>query len=145
MKPMSSRSPASRIALWAAVFALLLKSAVPAFAAMAAQMQGVAVAEVCPVYGVSLVPAHAEHAHHHHLGHEHGGKSDDHKAHELAAHGDHCALTALATLAGPDPIAWVVAPPGLSRATALPHRSEPAPDACALWVARMKHGPPVFA
>jgi len=149
MKRMSSRSRASRLALWAAVFTLLLKAAVPAFAAMAAQMQGVPVAEVCPVYGVSLVAAHAapdEHAHHHHHhGHEHGGKSEDHKAHELAAHGDHCALTALATLAGPDPIDWVVAPPGHSRVAVLPRRSEPAPDACALWVARMKHGPPVFA
>jgi hypothetical protein len=148
MKPMSSRSRASRFALWAAVFALLLKAAVPAFAAMAAQRQGVPVAEVCPVYGVSLVPAHAaqaEHAHHHHHGHEHGGKTEDHKAHELAAHGDHCALTALATLAGPDPVDWGVAPPGHSTIAALPPRSEPAPDACALWVARMKHGPPAFA
>lgn len=146
---MSSRSWPSRFALWAAVFALLLKGAVPMFAAAAAHLQGVPVAEVCPVYGVSLASAHQphgshdEHAHHHHA-HDHR-QGEDHKGHELAAHGDHCALTALASLAGPDDVEWAVAP-AMHAVSAIPlHAADSVPDACARWVARLKHGPPTIA
>ena len=163
---MSPRSWPSRFALWAAVFALLLKGAVPMLAATAAQLQGVPVAEVCPVYGVSLASAHGaphaeaangghtdgEHAHHQHAHHSHhhhdpaaGTGHEDHKGHELASHGDHCALTALASLAGPDEVDWAIAPAVHVVASIEVHRTEPVPDACALWVARLKHGPPVTA
>src|SRR5207245_4398580 len=100
MPPMSRRTWSSRLALWAAVCALVLKTAMPMFAAGAAQMRGVPVAEVCTVYGVAppgVSPG--EHAHHHHG--EHAG-DHDHSSHAAAAHSsDHCALTALAALAVP--------------------------------------------
>jgi len=146
---MISRSWPSRFALWAAVCALLLKGAVPMFAATAAHLQGVPVADVCTVYGVSLASAkaqqgsHDEHAHHHHAP-DHG-KTEDHSGHKLAAHGDHCALTALASLAGPDDVDWAIAPVRHVVTTVRVHRTESAPDACALWVARLKHGPPAHA
>ncbi|RQP22562.1 hypothetical protein [Piscinibacter terrae] len=149
---MSSRSWSSRFALWAAVFALLLKAGVPMAAAMAASLQGVATAEVCPVYGVALPGPADGHAHHHHH-HDHGvhasndgsGPKEDHSRHELAAHGDHCALTALAAFAGPDDVAVSVAPAARFTAALPPRHTESVPDACALWVARMKHGPPASA
>ena len=142
---MSRRSWLSRFALWAAVGALLLKAAVPLLAAGAAQMRGVPVAEVCTVYGVALPAAshkpHAHHAQHHaeHSGHEDRGSHSD-ESHS----GDHCALTALAALALPDIATTTVA----QAATAVADRP-PAPwtalhDACALWVARLKHGPPAL-
>ena len=156
---MLSRSWPSRFALWAAVFALLLKAGVPLFAATAAGLQGVPVAEICPVYGVSLAAAqghhgddaggvHAEHAAHHHAhhaGHHQGHGGDEHKSHELAAHGDHCALTALAAAAAPDDVDWFVAPLSHAVATVTESSTNRVPDACALWVARLKHGPPAAA
>lgn len=152
MATMSSRSWPSRFALWAAVFALLLKGAVPMFAATAAQLQGVPVAEVCPVYGVALAAAqvshgsHDEHAHHQHAHHHEHGGGQDHQGHQMAAHGDHCALTGLASLAGPDDdVAWAIAPATQAVAAVQVHATHPVPDACGLWVARLKHGPPAFA
>lgn len=146
---MSSRSWSSRLALWAVAFALLLKAGVPMAAAMAASLQGVSVPEVCPVYGVALPVPADEHAHHHHHGahasHDGGGPKEDHSRHELAAHGDHCALTALAAFAAPDDVAIGVVPMARFSVVALRPHAEPVPDACALWVARMKHGPPFLA
>lgn len=125
---------------------LVLKAAVPMFAAGAAQMRGAPVAEVCTVYGVTLPgPSNngrderAGHAHHHteHSGHE------DHSEYSAGAHpGDHCALTALATLAVPD-----MAMPAVTPAHAVAFQL-PSPtcagfrDASAAWFARLKHGPP---
>jgi hypothetical protein len=128
-------------------FALLLKAGVPMAAATAASLQGVPVAEVCPVYGVALPGPAGEHAHHHHHHHgqEAGGPKEDHSKHELAAHGDHCALTALAAFAGPDDVAVGIAPAGRFTAVLPAGHTESVPDACALWVARMKHGPPASA
>ena len=145
---MSAKPWTSRVALWAAVCVLLLKAAVPMLASAAAALQGVSVAEVCTVYGVAIPDPHAahgahagEHAHHHH------GQGHDHSGHALAAHaGDHCALTALAALAAPDaPVTDVPAPAPavLHVAQAVCQRS--APDDCALWAARLKHGPPLSA
>jgi len=150
----SSRSWSSRLALWAVAFALLLKAGVPMAAAMAASLRGVSVPEVCPVYGVALPAPADEHAHHHHHHHHHdhgatasndGGPKEDHSKHELAAHGDHCALTALAAFAAPDDVSINVVP--AARFTVVERRRETGsvPDACALWVARMKHGPPASA
>ena len=100
---MSAKSVSSRFALWAAVFALLLKAAVPMLAATAAHLRNVSVADVCPVYGVALPkPGSRDHQagdldHAGHAGHT------DHSSHEVGAHaGDHCALTALGACAAPD-------------------------------------------
>jgi hypothetical protein len=133
------------MALWVAVCALLLKAAVPMLASTAAQSRGVAVAEVCSVYGVSVAAgAHAA-VQVHHLGAEAGG-SHDPASPDLATHaGDHCALTALAALAPPDVAPSVVQPathecvvPSAQR-FAMPH------DACADWVAQRKQGPPTLS
>jgi hypothetical protein len=142
---MSRRSLTSRLALWAAICALALKAAVPLFAVAAAQAQGVAVAELCSVYGVALPVSSATaqaHAHHHggHAGH------DDHGPHSPAHAGDHCALTALATMAVPD-VAPLRAPsPAASICKhATTSASATIRDACAAWAARLEHGPPSLA
>ena len=143
---MHCRSWSSRLALWAAVCALLLKAAVPMFAAGAAQMRGVSVAEVCTVYGVALPGAsHHEHAGHAHQHAEHSGH-DGHGSHSAAAHkGGACALTALAALAVPDTTA-LAAVPAHSSVSGVPSESRTAfRDACATWVARLKQGPPGVA
>jgi hypothetical protein len=122
------------------------RAAVPLFAAGAAQMRGVPIAEVCPVYGVAMPAApgtvHAEHAHHHgeHSGHE------DHGSHSTAVHtGDHCALTALAVVAAPEAPTQAIS---TSNAVIPEHHTEHGVafcDRCAIWVARLKHGPPNLA
>ena len=130
---MNFRHASPRWALWAFAAALLLKSAMPWLASASAQMQGKTLVEVCTVYGVSLVSVGD-------AGHE---PAPDHPS----DHGsEHCALSALTALAQVDPPALAMAP--LLRRAASPPRAHPssqAPDACATWVARLKHGPPVFA
>ena len=100
----------------------------PWLASASAQLQGKTLVEVCTVYGVSLVPVDGEH---------HDAPAGDHA-------NDHCALTALSSFAGFDsaPAAMIMN----ARAVSLAPRAHPspqAPDACASWVARLKHGPPV--
>jgi hypothetical protein len=144
---MSLCSRSSRVALWAAVCALVLKAAVPMLAAGAAQMRGVPVAEVCTVYGVALPSAsQAGHAHHPH--HHHGAQADheDHSKHSATAHsGDHCALTVLAALAVPDIVPPTVAPGHAVAAVRVADRSVVFRDASAAWAARLQHGPPSLA
>jgi hypothetical protein len=141
---MSAKSLSSRVALWVAVCALLLKAAVPMLASAAAGLQDKSVAQICTVYGVavpSAQDAHAGHAHaHHHDGHEHD-------SHTLASHsGDHCALTALAALAMPDAPGGALPPPHQTLAASVATNPEPAaPDDCARWAARLKRGPPALA
>ena len=217
---MSRLSRSSHIALWAAIFSLLLKAAVPLLAATAAELRGVPVASVCAIYGVAMPalggggggaahgahvghiehtgsaestphaehggdvaqaahaehsaqvehPAHADpqerpaHAPHgsgaadaqpaapaHAALHAHAGPADPASHPGDPTHADdkhgasHCALTALAALAVPDPAIAVVprvrddAPAhALNRAVAF-H------DASAAWIARLKHGPPAAA
>ena len=131
---MSTRSLRSRCALWAAVGLLLLKAAVPMLASAAASLQDRPVADICSVYGVALAaPAGDAQPLH---------ESDSHPS---ASHaGDHCALSALAVLAGvdtPTPV-W----PAATRAGAAPIAPfESIPDATATWFARMKQGPPPVA
>jgi hypothetical protein len=116
------------------------------FAAGAAHLRGVPVAEVCTVYGVALPGAshveHSGHAHHH----ADGSSQHEHDSHSAAAHtGDHCALTALATLAVPGHAALVSAPPLAALSRLLPKTCTDCVDACATWAARLKHGPPALA
>jgi hypothetical protein len=132
-----------RFALWVAIGALLLKSAVPMLAAAAANMRGVAVAEVCAIYGVALPPMHEHHAGHAHQ-HTDSGHGD-HGSHSAAEHTDRCALTALAALALQDPVAPTIAhlPAAVSRVVS--SRRVQCRDASATWMARLKHGPPPLA
>jgi hypothetical protein len=130
---MSFRQPTSRWALWVFAAALLLKSAMPFLASASAQMQGKTLVEVCTVYGVSMVPLGSS-------GHE---PAPEHVADHS---GEHCVLSALVAFASAEPpgLAPVpVAPRAGALRTARP--SPRAPDACAAWVARLKHGPPAFA
>ena len=128
-----SRKPwSTRFALWVAVCALLLKAAVPMLASASAQAQGKTLVEVCTVYGVATVA----------LDEQGPQPAPEHAA---AHSGDHCTLNALMAFAVPEaPAAAVLA----AQPAALPppsHPSPQAPDACATWVARLKHGPPAFA
>jgi hypothetical protein len=135
----------SGLALWSVIFALLLKGAVPMLAAVAAQMRGVPVADLCTIYGVALPPS-TGHQHHHagHSGGRHGHQ--DHGSDSAAGHSaDHCALNALAALAAPE----------LPNASVPRHDTAPAvlvaadgilfPDAVASWAALLQHGPPTLA
>ena len=129
--------------------ALLLKGAVPMFAAWAAALQGVPLVEVCPIYGVAspkpradvVDPVHAGHAdmaagHH---------SPDEDTSHHRVHTGDHCALVALTALAsfagghGMWPATVQATEPVSSPATALVR------DEAASWAARLKHGPPPAA
>ena len=127
---MNFRKPSSRWALWVFAAALLLKSAMPWLASASAEMQGKTLVEVCSVYGVSLVSPS-------------GDVGEPKPAHPSDHGSEHCALTALTAFAGTEP------PPLVPAVTALhgtppprAHPSSQAPDACATWVARLKHGPP---
>lgn len=129
---MSRRPWSSRIALWAAVCALLLKAAVPMLATASAHAQGKTLVEVCTVYGVALVA----------LDDGNAPPATD----ELAVHAsDHCALGSLAVLGALPSLA--LPSPGVAAPSSPPraHPSPQAPDACATWVARLKHGPPTLA
>ena len=129
-----------------AASALVLKAAVPLLAAAAAQLQGVSVARVCSLYGVAIMQMvraeHAGHAHHH----TSTDAGQDGESRSAADHGrDHCALTAVVAIAvGPS-----AAPPVASSDVAISLSrlggTLPVADACALWVARLGHGPPAFA
>jgi len=134
---MNLRKPTSRWAFWLLAAALLFSGAMPLLASASAHAQGKSLVEVCTVYGVSLVapsepgngPGHAP--------------ASDHAAPHAS---EHCALTALATLASPE-LPAIATPFRLRHeAPTLPaHPGAQAPDACAAWVARLKHGPPILS
>ena len=134
---MNLRKPTSRWAFWLLAAALLLNGAMPLLASASAQAQGKSLVEICTVYGVSLV-ARSE------AGKELGNApASDHTAPHAS---EHCALTAFATLASFEP-------PAITTALVLRHKvptllaypASQAPDACATWVARLKHGPPILS
>ena len=112
--------------------ALLLKAAMPLLAGASAQLQGKALVEVCTVYGVATVALDSQ-------------GSQPAPAHAAAHTGDHCTLTGLVALAAPEaqPMAWPETPH--NAAAPRPGPSSQAPDACAAWVAGLKHGPPALA
>lgn len=135
-----------------AILALLLKAAVPLLASAAARLQGVAVGEVCELYGVApallkLQPPHAAHdaAHAAHAAHAKAAEPASHgKGSEAAHRGDHCALAALAALAPQalEAATLLAFEPWESRAQGQPSASTAFRDASATWAARLKHGPP---
>lgn len=121
-----------RWALWAFAMALLLKAAMPLLATASAELQGKTLVEVCTVYGVSFVPL--------------DGPGGEPAPEPMAQHGgDHCALTALAALAAPEPLLALEARALHEVPAPRAHPSSQAPDACATWVARLKHGPPILS
>jgi hypothetical protein len=99
--------PLLRLTVWTFAGALLLKSAVPMFASLAAHLQGKGVAEVCTIYGVALPRMAAVSAHeavapgqaeaHGHDGHAMHG---DHGA--AGAHAEHAIHAAHVLTAGHD-------------------------------------------
>jgi hypothetical protein len=127
---MKLHKPSTRWALWVFAAALLLKAAMPLLASASAQMQGKALVEVCTVYGVSQVPP--------------GGQEQEPASGHAPAHGNaHCALNAMTALSTVEPSLPAVAPVSLRKTSVLrPRAPDQAPDACAIWVARLKHGPP---
>ena len=149
---MSRRRPATWSTRWiahAAVFVLVLKSAVPLLASVAADLQGKGVAEICDVYGVALpsrasASAEGAHAHHHHHAHHDAGGGTSDSSPSGPHRGDHCALTALSVFAPPDAAALAVAVPRSADAPTPRVRIAAArtPDAAARWAARLGHAPP---
>ena len=135
---MNLRRPASRWAAWAFAFALLLKAAVPMLASASASAQGKTLVEVCTVYGVATVALDGPQ-----------GEGPPAQPDHAGAHGqDHCALTALLALAAPEPLAPGAALPAAAPISLASGRSDSAPsapDACAAWIARLKHAPPAFS
>ena len=130
---MTSRKPSSRWALWAFVAVLLLKAAMPLLASASAQAQGKTLVEVCTAYGVSLKPVD---------GQEHSPVP----GHSPAYGSEHCALNALAAVAAIDaPALTPAVAPHRESVSSSTHTPSQAPDTCAAWVARLKHGPPVFS
>jgi hypothetical protein len=131
---MISLRPASRWAAWAFALALLLKAAVPMLASASAQLQGKTLVEVCTVYGVATVAL------------DDRGESTPVPADPAGAHGsEHCALSGLLAFAAPEPAVLGVALAAARSFTVLPQTGLPVRDACAAWMARLKHGPPAFA
>lgn len=122
---------------WLLVALVLLKAAVPLLATAAAVRQGVALAEVCSVYGVRVVAIRATNI----------GTNDPAPAPGVMhADGEHCTLGSL--LGGPAPALLATVPPhppagGLTVA-ATPLRPLPR-DASQRWLMARLHAPPVRA
>lgn len=175
MTGMQRRSRSSTFAAWAAVAALVLKAAVPLMAATAAELRGVAVAEICPIYGVEMPAAAAApmtagsadpHAHHHHVavastadaaaaagmatamaGHAHSGTDvpHEHHSHGVDNHGEHCALGAIAAFAAGSSDSLLEPAQRAEPGRVQVASTSPARDGAALWAARLGHGPPRFS
>lgn len=131
-RPAPSRSSMPhRLLLWLAVCAMLLKAAVPLLASASAEMQGKALVEVCTSYGVATVslddgtPATPDHP--------------------LPHAGDHCVLGALVAFGATGPVIATLPPADTRRVDVAPVPEATAFDADAAWIARLKHGPPLFA
>lgn len=157
--------------LWLLALLVLLKAAVPLLASAAATVRGVALIEVCSVYGVHTQPLDAlapmQHAHHHeptavdaeamdhqamghdmaqHAGHGMGdAPANGHSPAVALEHREHCALSPLlghAIAAAP-----VLAPVLLHAPaqTASPAATAPIAlhDAGRAWLAQRSHAPPL--
>ncbi len=124
-------TPTCRAWLWALAALLLLKAAMPLLAAWSAHDRGVALVEVCSVYGVRTVAA-------------------DGPAEPAANHPAADGPCALASLLGPwAPLPTAAQPhipaPDVSAGPA-PHLRHPArPDASRRWLTSRLHAPPPTA
>jgi hypothetical protein len=123
---------------WIALAALLLRAAVPLFAALAADVRGVTVAEICTVYGVAAPQAKAVDTHHPRQGHD----TDNDSSHRSVDHSGYCGLTALAALSTPEPLAWVPSLPALFSEGFKAAGRNDVLDATTAWFAEKKQGPP---
>ncbi len=131
-----------------AVFALLLKAAVPLLAATAAQSQGLPVAQLCTLYGVATAslssaaqPEHAHGHHHHHDATDADGHDDGPRSATDHAH-DHCALTAVAAMAVGSAAPPGPPPDGAAASLPVTRGERRVADDCARWATRLAHGPP---
>jgi DUF2946 family protein len=130
---MTSRSSFLRWALWLAAFALLLKAAVPMLATASAHVQGKTLVEVCTVYGMATVAVDDQ------------GAPLPPPEHGTAHNGEHCVLSGLMALSTPAPVAAhlpVVEPALALRVGATYFQT---PDANAVWISGLKHGPPALS
>lgn len=136
MKTSPRRRPPIRtcVWLWLVAFAFLLQGAVPLFATAAAKRQGVALAELCSVYGVRTVSADAAAA-----------DQDQTPAPDRHAAKAHCPLGSLmGSLALAAPVAAVVLHAPQQPRLRPFHAPRPLPaDASRLWLAGRLHAPPV--
>ena len=131
-----ARGPTTRMAravwAWVLVLAVLLKAAVPGLAASAAQARGLAVADVCSVYGVRTLPAAPAAP----------AAPDPHASHHLGC--------LLAPLLGAPPLPAL--PPTLATEAGIalpPARTVGRPasphDAPLRWLTQRQHAPPTRA
>ena len=123
--------------LWLLAAVLVLKSAVPMLASMAAERQGVSFAEVCSVYGVRLVAVP--------LADAPGAAADTGHEAPATAHaaGEHCALGVLLAAPAPHAVQTALAPaPAAQPAAWAPRRAPSAPDASQRWLIARLHAPP---
>jgi hypothetical protein len=145
MNHTSRRNWTTHLAVWGAVCGLILRAAVPLLASGAAQLRGIAVAEVCTVYGVAVGTAshdaHAGQAHHD----EHSPSSDQPSQPAATHTGDHCALTGLAAMAAPDAPTSAISEAGVAPPQFHRDCSAGIHDRCAMWISRLEHGPPTPA
>lgn len=123
----------ARFWVWLLVFAWVIQGAAPLLAAWAAKTQGVALAEICSVYGMRLAAAN---------------EADDHESAPLspqhAGGSAHCPLASM--------LGGLAPPPGLPAVELhAPARARERPvavhtthslDASRRWLARRLHAPP---
>ena len=117
----------------------------PMLASASAHAQGRALVEICTVYGVASVGLRAPDDHG--SGNATNATNDDDS--DTATHRpQHCALSALLAGSAPEPqaLVWRITP-RLTNCAAGHNASAPPPpvDACAAWVAQLRHGPPTGA
>ena len=119
----------------------------PMLASASAHAQGRALVEICTVYGVASVGLGAADDHGNAVTNDTNDTNDDDS--DAATHRpQHCALSALLAGSAPEPqaLVWRITP-RLADCAPGPDASAPPPtvDACAAWVAQLRHGPPTGA
>jgi hypothetical protein len=127
--------PARPLLLWMLAMLLVLKAAVPLLASASAMQRGVALAEVCSVYGVRVG-----------MPHEHADAQSDAPAPKGSDHasGEHCTLTPVlgsGLLAASAIAAVLLRVPADVRTVQLVD-VPPLPDASRGWLADRAHAPP---
>jgi hypothetical protein len=153
------------LVLWLLALVVLLKTAVPLLASAAAAMRGVALVEVCTVYGVHTqrLQAHDEPAashggtmdHHtmvHDMAHHaaHGmseAPADGHSPAAALEHREHCALSPLLghAIAAAPSLAPVLLHAPARAAKPVATRPVTPGDAGRAWLAQRFHAPPLGA